>query len=156
MVITYDPQYKNEFKALNLAWIERYFKAESKDLQQLSAPNDCLEEGGQIFFVLVDGQAVGTCALYNKGKGVYELAKMAVEPKFHGRGFGNLLMRTAEDWARSVGASEIMILSNTVLETAITLYQKHGFKVVKLGPHPDYARCDIELSKVLVSGMPNV
>ena len=42
-----------------------------------------------------------------------------------------------------------MMLSNTILEPAISLYHKHGYETVPLGPHPEYERCNIELRKIL-------
>ena len=70
---------------------------------------------------------------------------MAVSTGSRGKGYGDVLMTAAIDWAKAKGANEIILLSNTVLEPAITLYRKHGFKVVHRGPHPGYKRCNIEM-----------
>jgi GNAT superfamily N-acetyltransferase len=148
-VSLFDERHRDAFKSLNLQWIEKFFKVEKKDLEQLNAPEACIAGGGQIFFVVVAGQAVATCAMYKIGDRRYELAKMAVRPDFHGNGFGDLMMTEAERWAAAQGAGEILILSNTVLNPAITLYKKHGYETIHLGPHPDYERCNIEMSKAL-------
>lgn len=148
-ISTFKPQYRNAFKELNLEWIRKYFRVEKKDLKQVENPEACLAEGGEIFFVLDGGEVLGVCAMYKVSSGVYELAKMAVSPVAQGRGYGDLLMKAAEDWARGISAREIIILSNTVLEPAIGLYKKHGFETMRLGPHPDYERCNIEMRKVL-------
>lgn len=148
-VITYQNQFKDVFKKLNLHWIEKFFRIESKDLEQVNNPEACLAEGGEIFFVMDEGKAVGTCALYKVDHESYELAKMAVEPSSQGKGYGDLLMEKAEAWAKSKNAKKIIILSNTVLNPAITLYKKHGYEVIHLGPHPDYERCNIELRKFI-------
>ena len=150
-IVTFDPRYREQFRLLNLAWIETHFRVEPKDLEQVSSPEACVEGGGQIFFVIAGGQAIGTCAMYRLSAEVYELAKMAVEPEARGRGYGDLLMEAAERWAAERGAREIHILSNTVLEPAIRLYRKHGYEIFHLGPHPDYERCNIELRKALSS-----
>lgn len=147
-LITYRPEFQETFRRLNLAWIEKYFRVEQKDLDQVDHPEELRSEG-EIFFTLVNGRAVGTCAVYLLEEGIYEIAKMAVEPGYQGHGLGDLLMRGAEEWIRSRGGREIHILSNTVLEPAINLYKKHGFEVHLLGPHPDYERCNIELRKTL-------
>ncbi|MGZ3696128.1 MAG: GNAT family N-acetyltransferase [Bdellovibrionota bacterium] len=149
VLITFAGKYREEFKELNLAWIKKYFRAEQKDLDQVNNPEDCLRGGGEIFFVIDEGKAVGTCALYKNGEHSFELAKMAVEPGHQGRGFGDLLMEVAENWAKARGAKEILILSNTILEPAIALYRKHGYETTHLGPHPDYERCNIEMKKKL-------
>jgi GNAT superfamily N-acetyltransferase len=148
-IVPFDLRYRAAFKALNLAWIERYFRVEPKDIAQTDHPEECVAGGGEIFFVVVAGEAVGTCAMYRTGPAQFELAKMAVHPDYHGRGFGDRLMEAAESWARRQGAAEILILSNTVLAPAIALYRKHGYETIHLGPHPDYERCNIEMKKRL-------
>lgn len=148
-VITYDPRFRTDYKTLNTWWIEKWFKVEAKDLAQLEAPEECLEEGGQIFFVIADNKAWGTCALYKIGPKRYELAKMGVSPEVRGLGYGDLLMEFAEKWARESGATEIMLQSNTALEPAIALYKKHGYKEVPIATPSEYERCNIEMIKSL-------
>lgn len=150
-ITTFRPEFLPAYSALNREWIERYFKIEPMDIAQLErARENILDQGGEIFFVVEDGQAVGTCAMVPHGPGCYELAKMAVAPSTRGKGYGDLLMRKCIAWARAKDAAKIILLSNTVLEPAITLYTKHGFRTTQLGPHPDYERCNIEMELVLL------
>lgn len=144
-VTTFDPLYKSAFVDLNREWIERYFRIEPMDLAQLEDPGAILRAGGEIFFVVEDGSAVGTCAMIPHGPGEFELAKMAVDTSARGRGYGDVLMKEALAWARGRGAARVVLLSNTILEPAIALYNKHGFRTSRLGPHPDYERCNIEM-----------
>ncbi len=146
-IITYQEKYRSAFRELNLEWIEKYFRAEKKDIEQLNAPEACRAAGGEVFFVVDGDEAVGACAMYKIGEHEYELAKMAVRPSHQGRGLGDLLMLAAEDWAKANGGQFILILSNTILEPAIKLYHKHGYVTVKLGPNADYERCNIEMRK---------
>ena len=146
MMTNYNEKYLPAFVELNREWITTHFVLEPMDLVQLENPQESiLNLGGEIFFVLEEGAAVGTCAMVPHGPDCYELAKMAVSPKKRGKGYGDQLMRAAINWAKEKKAKRIMILSNTILEPAIALYLKHGFQVVSLGPHPDYRRSDIEL-----------
>ena len=69
---------------------------------------------------------------------------MAVAPGARGRGFGDLLMEASVGFARRIGAERI-IVSNTVLETALRLYRKHGFVQVPLARDPRYQRANIRL-----------
>jgi N-acetylglutamate synthase-like GNAT family acetyltransferase len=118
-VVTYDPKYQTYFVELNREWIELYFVLEPMDLAQLEDPHGTiLNHGGEILFVLENGEPVGTCAMIPHGERCYELAKMAVAPKVRGRGYGDILMKAAIDWARENGAQKIMLLSNTILEPA--------------------------------------
>lgn len=155
-VIKYDPRFLQSFVELNRQWIEQYFELEAMDLAQLRNPDEfILNPGGEIFFVLEGESVLGTCAMVPHGPGCYEVAKMAVSPSARGRGVGDVLMQTCLDWARDKGANRIMLLSNTILEPAISLYKKHGFQVVHLGSHPDYDRCNIEM-KIDLSPAVNV
>jgi hypothetical protein len=43
-----------------------------------------------------------------------------------------------------------MLLSNTRLGPALTLYRKHGFRDVPLDPRNGYSRADIQLELPLV------
>ncbi|MGZ3652469.1 MAG: GNAT family N-acetyltransferase [Bdellovibrionota bacterium] len=145
-LVRYDPKYRAVFVALNRQWIERYFKVEKNDLEQLERLEETiLRVGGEIFFVVEGERALGTCAMVPHGPRSYEIAKMAVADEAKGRGFGDRLMEACVAWALEKAAADITILSNTVLEPAIQLYRKHGFETVKLGPHPDYERCNIEM-----------
>jgi GNAT superfamily N-acetyltransferase len=151
-VTTFHPKYLPAYVELNREWIEHYFKIEPMDIAQLQdAQKSILDPGGEIFFVIEDDEAVGTCAMVPHGPGCFELAKMAVNPSTRGKGYGDLLMKTAIAWARRKSAERIILLSNTVLTPAITLYNKYGFKTLHLGPHPDYERCNIEMELMLKS-----
>jgi GNAT superfamily N-acetyltransferase len=149
-ITTYDKKWMPAFIELNREWIENHFVIERMDLLQLEhAEEEILRKGGEIFFLLADDHVVGTCAMVPHGPDCYELAKMAVDRKQRGHGYGDVLMIEAIRWARTKGAAKIMLLSNTVLTPAITLYKKHGFETVHLGQHPDYERSNIEMELIL-------
>jgi GNAT superfamily N-acetyltransferase len=149
-IVTYNPAHREVFVRLNREWIQRYFKVEHNDLEQLERlEQTILLPGGEIFFVLEAGRAVGTCAMVPHGAESFEIAKMAVADEAKGRGYGDLLMESCIAWANERRAKEITNLSNTVLEPAIRLYHKHGFQTIRLGDHPDYERCNIEMKLVL-------
>src|SRR5512147_812218 len=70
---------EDAFRRLNEEWIERYFRLEDKDRQTLAQPEKILDAGGQIVMAVLDGEAVGCCALLRMpGDGSFEIAKMAV------------------------------------------------------------------------------
>jgi putative acetyltransferase len=76
-------------------------------------------------------------------EGGYELIKMAVTARAQGRGYGDRLMVAALDWASARGVSRIILYSNTVLEPAIRLYRKYGFRTVRTGSFEGWARSNI-------------
>lgn len=145
-VVTYRPDYRSAFERLNTAWLEELFAVEAYDLKYLRDPGGLIiEPGGEVFFLVDEGEVLGTCALIKRSEDTYELGKMAVDARARGRGYGHLLMKAALAWARRREAARIILFSNTTLTPALKLYEKHGFVVTRYGPHPDYARADIEM-----------
>jgi putative acetyltransferase len=143
----FTPARRDEFKRLNIEWIERWFTIEQADLDVLDDPDGhVLAGGGQIFFAVDDdegGAAVGCVAMKAEGDGVYELSKMAVAPERRGTGVGLLLMDAVLDAFRAAGGSMLYLESNRRLESALALYRRSGF-VEREPPHPSpYSRADI-------------
>ncbi|CAO3653591.1 unnamed protein product [Cunninghamella echinulata] len=147
---TYDPDYKDDFKKLNVHWIEKYFKIEPSDIQQLDhAEENIIQPGGEIFFVVVaeadnnyKKKVVGTVAMVVEN-GECELAKLAVDDQHQSKGYSHPLMQEAIQWAKNRNHSEVLIVTNTMLEGAVNLYKKYGFETIHLGKHPHYERVDI-------------
>lgn len=64
-IIDYTPDLSNDFKSINIQWLEDMFKVEPIDLETLSDPKKyILSGGGHILFAQSDELGVvGTCAL---------------------------------------------------------------------------------------------
>lgn len=146
-VVRYRPELREDFGRLNRWWIERYFGLEAPDMAVFADPEgEILAGGGEIFFVLEEDRAVGTCALIPHSPGVYELAKMGVDPAAQGRGFGSMLMVAALAWARQQGARRLELLSNSALAPALSLYEKHGFRHVPVEAREGgYERANVKM-----------
>ena len=128
-IVEFDPDYADHFKRLNLVWLERYFQVEPIDLEVLSNPEErIIKPGGMIFFALLDGAVVGTCALIRHDTDLFELSKMAVADTHQGQGIGTQLLSHLIDWARSRSIKTLFVETNTVLERAVRLYQRVGFR----------------------------
>ena len=134
------------FRTLNEEWIARYFSLEARDIETLGDPETTiLRKGGSIFMVYADSLPVGCAALIPLGQGVYELSKMAVSPQLRGRGVGRRLLLHAIAQARLLGATSLVLGSNTRLADAIHLYESVGFRHVppaSLPPNP-YTRANV-------------
>jgi ribosomal protein S18 acetylase RimI-like enzyme len=149
-VLPYREEFRTAFEQLNRDWIETYFVLEDPDREVFSDPRaKILVPGGQIFFVVEGSLVQGACAVLRHAADEYEIAKMAVAPTARGRGFGDLLMEAAIGFATDAGASRLVIVSNTVLEPAIRLYEKHGFIRVPLVTDGRYRRANIRLEREL-------
>ena len=142
----YQPKHQQAFRKLNEEWIKTYFKMEKPDYDALDNPKKyILDRGGFIFVATIDKYVVGVCALlWREDLKVYELAKMAVDPKFRGKNIGYILGRAAIDKCVSLKADRLYLESNTILTPAIKLYEKLGFKKVA-GPPTPYERCNIQM-----------
>jgi N-acetylglutamate synthase-like GNAT family acetyltransferase len=136
-IIDYCDDYANDFKQLNLEWLEKYHLTESHDLEIINHPKETiLDSGGCIYLVKTDGKIVGTAGLANAGNGVYELVKMAVAPAFQGKGISRMLMDKCLNKAKELNAKKIFLYSNSQLTTAISLYKKYGFTHIDASGSP--------------------
>ena len=145
-VVTFTDKYTKDFERLNLEWIEQFFTLEDADKEVFADPLEkIISSGGQIFFVLEDGQAKGTCAVLKNSDTSYELAKMAVTASAQGKGFGDLLMKAAIKFTQEKGATELILSTNTKLRSALKLYEKYGFERMPLITDNRYKRVDVML-----------
>lgn len=150
-IIDYSPIYKSAFADLNKEWISKYFKMEEADYKALdNAEEYIIQNGGYILVALLNKEPIGVCALIKMNDPLYdfELAKMAVSPKFQGRKIGWQIGEAIKLKAKLVGAKKLYLESNTILEPAINLYRKLGFIEVYGRPTP-YERCNIQMELTL-------
>lgn len=145
-VTTFRPELSDDFVRLNTAWIKRYFRIEEHDIEAFADVGKIVRDGGQVFFALRDGMAVGCCSLVHHEPptqfGSWELAKMAVDETCRGEGVGNLLMEALLSEAENRGIAEVYLEGNTHLTASICMYRKFGF-VEKPLSTPNYDRVDI-------------
>ncbi|HSI76765.1 MAG TPA: GNAT family N-acetyltransferase [Lunatimonas sp.] len=136
------------FLSINKEWIEKFFSIEAFDREQLEKPRqNIVDKGGQVWFAEYGGQIVGTAAIRKVEEGVYELIKMGVIPQAQGRSIGQLLAKSAIQWAKGQGAKRVVLYSNTRLSPAIRLYHRLGFVEVPI-ESGKYQRCDIKMEIV--------
>lgn len=150
-VVKYQPKYQAAFKNLNEEWISAHFKMEEEDHKVLDNPKKyILDPGGHIIVALDNNKPVGVCALIKMDDPEYdfELAKMAVSPAARGKGIGWLLGQAIIEKARTLHAKKIYLGSNTILQPAISLYHKLGFKKIVGHPTP-YERCNFQMEKII-------
>jgi GNAT superfamily N-acetyltransferase len=143
-IVTFQPEYAEAFNRLNRAWLEGYGLYEDEDGKYLDHPQEMiLDKGGEIFFALVAGEVIGTCAVIPQRENTVELAKLAVADRFQGRGIGRKLSETAIDWARQQQYPKIFLISSTKLAPALSLYERLGFAYGALPDDIGYQTADI-------------
>lgn len=148
-IVSYDPEYKEAFKALNEEWIKTFFTMEQGDYKLLDYPEEhILDKGGYIVFALLDNEPVGTCALVKaEASSTYELSKMAVSPTAQGKKIGYLLGQALVEKAKELKANKIFLETNSVLVPAIRLYEKLGFKHIPV-EQSAYDRCNTKMELI--------
>ena len=123
-------EYKLDFEALNLQWIKKYFRVEEEDRKILENPKSyVIDRGGQIFFAINNGKAIGTAAMVLVEERVFELSKMAVDPKYQGLGIGRRIIDECIQFAKNHKAQEIFLITNDKLLPALELYRSSGFEL---------------------------
>ena len=136
-IIDYSGEYANEFRDLNLEWLNKYNLTESHDLEVINHPRETiLDRGGFIFLAKEGEKIIGTAGIANEGDSVYELVKMTVAPAFRGQGISKLLIEKCLKKARELKAKKVILYSNSQLQTAISLYKKYGFVHVDASNSP--------------------
>ena len=151
-IVPFNKDYKPAFEFLNRAWIEEYFVMEEEDLKTLQNPESyVLEKGGEVFFAILDGEVVGTAAMIQTDKGIYELAKMAVARQFQGLGIGKKLLKRCIDFSKEREAAEIFLITNDSLKSALSLYLSFGFVLNDQNDDNRYERGNTKMN-LLIGG----
>jgi GNAT superfamily N-acetyltransferase len=135
-----------QFKALNIEWLKKYFEVEPIDERVLSNPrSEILDSGGFIFMAEIKDEVIGTFAFIKKRNQIFEFSKMAIDPKFRNKGYGNVMMQFAISFAKKYRWNKIILYSNTILKNSIHLYFKYGFIEVPMEADVIYSRGNIKM-----------
>jgi putative acetyltransferase len=139
------------FRKLNEEWIARFFRIEPKEAKVLADPKGLiLDDGGKIFFAMVNNQLIGCCALKRMSEKEFEVAKMAVTPAFQGSGIGRKVLQATIEAGRAMGARRLYLETNHTLTPAIRLYESVGFRHIpaeRIIPS-EYERADVYMELI--------
>ena len=143
-IIAFDSQYRDDFKRLNIEWLEKYFYVEAIDNQVLSNPETyIIEPGGFIFFARYNDEIIGTGALIKVDEKTYELTKMSVTEKYQGLKVGRKLAERAIEQFKQSGGDVLFLESNSRLKPALHLYETLGFEHKPKKTDSHYQRADV-------------
>ena len=144
-IIGYQPQHQLYFEALNRHWITKYFEIEPGDEYVLKQPEKAIiNTGGAILVALYEDRVAGTVGLKKVDDTTFELTKMAVDEGFQRKGIAEMLSYSCFEKAKELGASTVILYSNSKLKPAITLYEKLGFTFVPIS-EGGYKRSDVKM-----------
>lgn len=144
-IISYQNKYHQDFKQLNLYWLDKYNLTESHDLLILNDPKKTiLDKGGFIWLAKNGNEIVGSSALINEGHNIIELAKMSVKTEWQGKGISKILIEACLNKAKEIEVQKIILFSNHQLTKALKLYEKYGFKHVEVSDAP-FLTADVKM-----------
>ena len=144
-IVDYVPAHQPYFEKFNRDWIEKYFVMEPVDEFVLTDPEEALlKPGGAVLMAEYDGEVAGTVALRKVDDKTFEFTKMAVDSNFQRRGIAEALSYASFEKAKELGATTVILYSNSILTPAIHLYEKLGFKHVPVG-NTGYKRSDVKM-----------
>ena len=130
-IIEYDSKYKQDFIDFNTAWIvDNFGFLEPEDKETFDKIDEELSKGSMIYFAIEDGVALATC-MHREHKGC-----------------GSAVFEAAMQWAANHRAKKLFLISNSHLKPAIHIYEKYGFKEIKLDNY-GYVRGDIAFEKII-------
>lgn len=148
-IIEYEDRYHEDFRRLNLEWLDKYHLTESHDLMVLDNPRGNVLDGGGIIYLAKKGdEIVGSLGLLKEKEGEYELIKMAVATQYQGRGISKMLMDKCLNTARAWKVKKIGLYSNSQLQRAIKIYENYGFRSVPVVDSP-LATADVRMELTL-------
>ena len=151
IIIPFEEKYTDDFKRLNLEWLQHYFNVEPYDEYQLSNPKqEIINKGGFIFLAKENGGIVGTVALMKETENSYELTKMSVTKSSQGKGISKLLMDACIELAKEKRLHRLFLYSNTKLTPAMQLYRNYGFVEIPLEAKSHYQRSNIKMDLKIV------
>ncbi|MBL0063990.1 MAG: GNAT family N-acetyltransferase [Bacteroidetes bacterium] len=149
-IVQYSEKFKGYFKSLNEEWLNKYYSITQADLEILENPERIIQEGGYVFFAVLDDVVVGTCAIVPHEVHSCELIKMGVRENYQGKGIGKLLLEKVIEQAREKGFRTMTLETASTLEVAVSLYKKIGF--VQTSPeekHPKFGRMTFKMEMKL-------
>ena len=128
-ILDYRPEHQPLFEKFNREWIEELFEMEPVDEWVLTNPDKAiLETGGAILMAEYDGIIAGTVGLRKVDEETFEFTKMAVYTPLRRRGIAEAISYASFRKAKQLGATKVILYSNTRNAGAIRLYEKIGFK----------------------------
>lgn len=142
-LVRFEEKYRQAFIDFNTDWIVTYFgKLEPHDLETFEKIDEELRNGAMIFFAVENDIPLACCMSMPMEGNTWEICKLGSNKDMPHKGAGSLVFKAAMEWAQEHGAKRLFILSNSRLKPALHIYEKHGFKEIKLDDY-GYERGDI-------------
>lgn len=144
-IVDYRPEHQPLFEKFNRQWIEELFEMEPVDEWVLTDPEQAiLAPGGAILMAYYNGVPAGTVGLRKFDEETYEFTKMAVDVNYRRKGIAEAVSFASFRKAKGLGATRVVLYSNTLNAGAIKLYEKIGFRHVPV-ENDMYKRANVKM-----------
>ncbi len=148
-MIPYDSKYKDKFIEYNTDWIiDNFGFLEKEDKEIFANIEQDIGNGAMIYFAVEEETVLATCMAKHMQDDTWEICKLASNKHQTHKGCGSAVFESAMQWAVEHGAVRLFIISNSKLKPALHIYEKFGFKEIKLGDY-EYVRGDIAFEKIV-------
>lgn len=145
-IVPYETKHQPYFERFNRQWIEELFEMEEVDEFVLRNPESAIiKPGGAILMATYKEVIAGTVALRRINEHCYEFTKMAVDHSYRRKGIAAALIEASFEKAIKLGATSVILYSNTKNAAAIQLYEKTGFKHLPV-ENDVYKRANVKMS----------
>lgn len=142
-LVQFEEKFRQAFIDFNTDWIVTNFgRLEPHDLETFEKIDEELRSGAMIFFAVENDIPLACCMSMPMEGDTWEICKLGSNKNMPHKGAGSLVFKAAMGWAQKHGAKRLFILSNSRLKPALHIYEKHGFKEIKLDDY-GYERGDI-------------
>ena len=118
------------------AWLEIDLCFQNFDAELTGLPGDYASPTGRLLLAVDGDQIAGCIALRKIDDGICEMKRMYVRPQFRGLGFGKLMAKHLEEYARAQNVPLLRLETGIYQREAIALYERLGF--VRIAPFGMY------------------
>lgn len=148
-IVEYEERYRQNFVDFNTAWIvDNFGFLEEADIASFEHIENSIMKGAMIYFAVEGEDVLATCMAKPMENGTWEICKLGSNKLVPHKGAGSAVFQTAMDWAVEHGAKRLFIISNSRLKPALHIYEKFGFREIKLEDY-GYVRGDIAFEYIV-------